>query len=38
VVVDENWVSSRRPDDIPQFNVAMINLFAQIHHAGGLLV
>lgn len=37
-VVDENWISSRRPDDIPQFNVAMINLFAQIYTAGGLLV
>lgn len=38
VVVDENWVSSRRPDDIPQFNIAMINLFSQIHQSGGMLV
>lgn len=38
VVVNENWVSSRQPDDMPQFNVAMINLFAQIHQSGGLLV
>lgn len=38
VVIDENWISSRNPDDIPQFNVAMINLFAQIHQSGGLLV
>jgi protease I len=38
VLVDENWVSSRRPDDIPQFNIAMINLFAQIYQSGGLLV
>lgn len=37
-VVDENWVSSRRPDDVPQFNIAMINLFSQIYNAGGLLV
>lgn len=28
VVVDGNWVSSRKPDDIPQFNEAMIALFA----------
>lgn len=38
VVVDENWVSSRQPDDIPQFNAAMIKLFSQIFHAGGLPV
>lgn len=29
VVVDGNWVSSRKPEDIPVFNEAMINLFAQ---------
>jgi protease I len=29
VVHDKNWVSSRKPDDIPQFNKAMIDLFAQ---------
>ncbi len=28
VVVDDNWVSSRQPSDIPAFNTAMINLFA----------
>lgn len=28
VVIDNNWVSSRKPDDIPQFNEAMIKLFA----------
>lgn len=38
VVVDENWVSSRQPDDIPQFNDAMLKLFAQIHSAGGMPV
>jgi protease I len=29
VVLDSNLVSSRKPDDIPQFNRAMIDLFAQ---------
>jgi protease I len=29
VVVDDNWVSSRRPSDIPAFNTAMIDLFSQ---------
>ncbi len=28
VVVDENWVTSRQPDDIPAFNQEMLNLFA----------
>jgi len=28
VVVDDNWVSSRKPDDIPEFNRAMIETFA----------
>jgi deglycase len=27
-VVDKNWVSSRKPDDIPAFNKAMLELFA----------
>lgn len=31
VVIDDNWVSSRNPDDIPQFNEAMISLFADAH-------
>ena len=29
VVQDKNWVSSRQPTDIPAFNHAMIELFAQ---------
>lgn len=29
VVVDDNWVSSRQPDDIPAFNQAMLKLFEQ---------
>lgn len=29
VVVDKNWVTSRKPDDIPAFNQEMLNLFAQ---------
>ena len=28
VVVDRNWVSSRKPDDIPAFNREMLRLFA----------
>lgn len=28
VVRDGNWVSSRKPDDIPQFNAALLDLFA----------
>ncbi len=28
VVEDDNWVTSRQPDDLPDFNKAMINLFA----------
>jgi protease I len=28
VVTDHNWVSSRKPDDIPAFNSAMIELFS----------
>lgn len=33
VVRDVNWVSSRKPADIPAFNKSMIELFAQQHHA-----
>jgi protease I len=29
VVVDGNWVSSRKPDDLPEFNLAMVRLFAK---------
>lgn len=29
VVVDGNWVTSRKPDDLPAFNREMLNLFAQ---------
>jgi protease I len=29
VVEDDNWVTSRQPDDLPAFNKAMINLFAR---------
>ena len=29
VLRDKNWVSSRKPDDIPAFNREMINLFAE---------
>lgn len=29
VVVDGNWVTSRKPDDIPAFNRKMIGLFAR---------
>jgi protease I len=32
VCVDGNWVSSRKPDDIPAFNDAMLELFAE--HSG----
>jgi protease I len=28
-VVDRNWVSSRRPRDIPAFNKKMLHLFEQ---------
>lgn len=34
VVRDGNWVSSRKPDDIPAFNAAMCELFAQGVPAG----
>jgi protease I len=29
VLRDDNWVSSRKPDDIPAFNREMISLFAE---------
>lgn len=29
VLVDRNWVSSRKPDDIPAFNREMLKLFAE---------
>jgi protease I len=29
VIRDRNWVSSRKPQDIPAFNRAMIELFAE---------
>lgn len=31
VIRDRNWVSSRKPQDIPAFNRAMIELFAEYH-------
>ncbi len=33
VVVDNNLVSSRKPDDIPAFNREMIELFSRTRHA-----
>ncbi|MBC8122647.1 MAG: type 1 glutamine amidotransferase [Gemmatimonadaceae bacterium] len=30
VVVDDNWVTSRKPDDIPAFNREMLNLFSRL--------
>jgi protease I len=33
VVRDRNWVSSRQPSDIPAFNRAMIELFAEKRNA-----
>jgi protease I len=29
VVRDKNWISSRKPDDLPAFNSSMIQLFAE---------
>jgi len=34
VLRDKNWVSSRQPSDIPAFNRAMIELFAEQRKAG----
>lgn len=31
VVLDDNWVSSRQPSDIPAFNRKMVDLFAELH-------
>jgi protease I len=31
-VKDSNWVSSRKPDDIPAFNQAVIELIASRQH------
>lgn len=31
VVRDRNWVSSRKPDDIPAFNREMLRLFSEAH-------
>jgi protease I len=33
VIRDRNWVSSRKPQDIPAFNRAMIELFAEYQKA-----
>lgn len=30
VVRDANWVSSRKPDDIPAFNAAIVTLFSEL--------
>jgi protease I len=29
VVIDQNWVTSRQPDDIPAFNQALLKVFSQ---------
>jgi len=34
VIVDQGLVSSRKPDDIPQFNAKMLEEFAEGRHAG----
>ncbi len=33
VATDRNWVSSRKPDDLPAFNRTFIELLAQQVHA-----
>ena len=33
-VRDRNWVSSRQPSDIPQFNRNLIELFAEARQKG----
>jgi len=33
VVEDGNWVTSRKPDDLPAFNQAMLHLFSRSHVA-----
>ena len=35
VVRDRNWVSSRQPKDIPEFNRAMVGLFAEYRGTSG---
>ncbi|MBW4465306.1 MAG: type 1 glutamine amidotransferase [Pegethrix bostrychoides GSE-TBD4-15B] len=35
VVVDGNWVTSRKPDDIPAFNREMLKLFSRVASASG---
>jgi deglycase len=35
VIVDRNWVTSRKPDDIPAFNREMITLFAKARAGQG---
>lgn len=35
VVVDNNWVTSRKPDDIPAFNHEMLSLFERLVPAVG---
>ena len=35
VIRDRNWVSSRKPDDIPAFNREVIKLFTESGTAGG---
>lgn len=35
VIRDGNWVSSRKPDDIPAFNREMLQLFSECKLAGG---
>jgi len=34
VIRDRNWVTSRKPDDIPAFNREMIKMFAELRGAG----
>ena len=34
VIVDQNLVTSRKPDDIPAFNAKMIELFSQVGASG----
>ena len=33
VVLDDNWVTSRQPNDLPAFNRAMLELFSRSHVA-----
>ena len=36
VIRDRNWVSSRQPSDIPEFNRAMLGLFYEYHLGGAV--